>query len=104
METLNFMLSFLRPLLYYLNGTPKGLFQASWGLWQGDPLSPFLFTLPVDSQPNFLITAKSKGLFLRFQVGSHKVKVSHLQFVGYYYSCGRGPKQCQRSKTAHLVF
>lgn len=61
-----------------MNGTPKGFFQASQGLRQGDAVSPFLFTLAIDSLSQIIIMAESKGLFRGFQVGSHKVKVSQL--------------------------
>lgn len=44
------------------------------------PSRPF-FTLAADSLNQIIITVESKGLFKGFQVGSHKVIVSHLQFA-----------------------
>lgn len=64
-----------------LNGTPKGFFLASRGLRQGDPLSPFLFTLVADSLTQIINYAESIGLVKGFHVGEDKVNVSHLQFA-----------------------
>lgn len=62
-----------------INGYPKGFFSSSRGLRQGDPLSPFLFTLVADSLNQ--INAESKNMFKGFQVGAEEVNVSHLQFT-----------------------
>lgn len=61
------------------NGSPKGFFPISRGLRQGDPLSPFLFTLAAKSLSQIIFTVESKSLLKGFQVGSDKVNVSHLQ-------------------------
>lgn len=37
-----------------VNGCPNGLFRASEGLRQGDPLFPFLFTIVVEAMGAFL--------------------------------------------------
>lgn len=56
-----------------LNGTPKGFFSASRGLRQGDPLSPFLFTMAAHSLSQIIINAESRGLFKGFQVENDKL-------------------------------
>lgn len=64
-----------------INSSRKGFFPTSRGLRQGDPLSPFLFSVVADSLGQIIFTAKSKALFKGFNVGPHNVKVSHLQFA-----------------------
>lgn len=64
-----------------LNGSPKGLFPATRGLWQEDPLSSFLFTLDADSLNQIISNAETRSILEGFQEGPEKVKVSHLQFA-----------------------
>lgn len=49
--------------------------------FQGDPLSPFLFTLVADSFSQIISNAEAAGIFGGFQVGSEEVKVSYLQLA-----------------------
>lgn len=42
------------------NGTSKGFFDSSRGIKQGDPLSPFLFTLVLDGLSELMEKGKSK--------------------------------------------
>ena len=64
-----------------VNGNAKGWVKASRGLRQGDPLSPFLFTLVADVQSRMMIRAKETGITEGFFVGRDRTKVSLLQFV-----------------------
>ena len=48
---------------------------------QGDPLSPFLFTLVVDGLSRLMEKSRGCGLINGFEVGNDKVMVSHLQFA-----------------------
>lgn len=64
-----------------INGSLKGFFIASRGLREGDLLSPFLFTLAVDSLSQIILRAESKYLLKGFQVGFEKINVSHLQYA-----------------------
>lgn len=44
-----------------VNGSPSKLFKSSRGLRQGDPLSPFLFTIVVEALSALLYGAKESG-------------------------------------------
>ena len=48
---------------------------------QGDPLSPFLFTLVVDVLSRLGSRAVDNGLVKGLTIGREKVLVSHLQFT-----------------------
>lgn len=50
-------------------------------LRQGDHLSPFLFTLVVDSLGQLLSKREKESLFLGFRIGSKNIHVSDMQFV-----------------------
>ena len=65
-----------------VNGNAKGWVKASRGLRQGDPLSPFLFTLVADVLSRLMIRAEETGLTESFFVGRDRTRVSLLQFAG----------------------
>lgn len=60
------------------NGRPRGRFGASRGLRQGDPLSPFLFTLVADILGRLMDKALELGVVGGFLIGREAVSVSHL--------------------------
>ena len=64
-----------------VNGNAKGWVKVSRGLRQGDPLSPFLFTLVVDVLRRLMIRAEETGLTKGFFVGRDRTRVSLLQFA-----------------------
>ena len=64
-----------------VNGNAKGWVKASKGLRQGDPLSPFLFTLVVDVLSRMLLRAEERNVFEGFRVGRNRTRVSHLHFA-----------------------
>ena len=64
-----------------VNGIVKGWVKASRGLRQGDPLSPFLFTIIADVLSRMLLKAEERSLLEDFRVGRNRCRVSHLQFA-----------------------
>ncbi|RVW40361.1 Transposon TX1 uncharacterized 149 kDa protein [Vitis vinifera] len=64
-----------------VNGNAKGWVKASRGLRQGDPLSPFLFTLVADVLSRLMIRAEESGITEGFLVGRDRTRVSLLQFA-----------------------
>ena len=64
-----------------VNGSTKGWVKASRGLRQGDPLSPFLFTLVVDILSRFIFRAEERGLIEGFLVERNRIRVTILQFA-----------------------
>ena len=64
-----------------VNGNAKVWVKAFRDLRQGDPLSPFLFTIVVDVLSRLVVRAEEKGLIEGFRVGRNRTRVSHLQFV-----------------------
>lgn len=65
----------------FINGRPKGRIQASRGIRQGDPFSPFLFLLVNEVLSGLLSRLHDKGKYEGFIVGKDAVHVSLLQFA-----------------------
>ena len=64
-----------------LNGRSRGKFKGTRRLRQGDPLSPFLFTLVADILGRMTYKLVSRNLVDCLEVRRDKIKVSHLQFA-----------------------
>ena len=67
-----------------INGSPQGFFASSRGLRQGDPLSPLLFVLIMETLSRLMDRAFGRGYLLGFEVGSgetNPIVVSHLLFA-----------------------
>ncbi|RVW16209.1 Transposon TX1 uncharacterized 149 kDa protein [Vitis vinifera] len=88
-----------------VNGSAKGWVKASRGLRQGDPLSPFLFTLVADVLSRMLMRAEERNMLEGFRVGRNRTRVSHLQFAddAIFFSNSR-EEELQTLKSLLLVF
>ena len=88
-----------------VNGNAKGWVKASRGLRQGDPSSPFLFTIVVDVLSRMMLRAEERSLLEGFRVGRNRTRVSHLQFadvtIFFSNSCA---EELQTLKGLLLVF
>ena len=92
-------------LAVLVNGSAKGWVKASRGLRQGDPLSPFLFTLVVDVLSRLMFRIEEKGLTEGFFVGRNKTSVSILQFAnGIIFFSKTDSEHLQNLKIILLVF
>lgn len=66
--------------LIIINGRPRGKFCARRCLRQGDPLSPFLFTLIGDALSHSIHLCLEKSLLKGF-MGKEEMEITHLQFA-----------------------
>ena len=65
-----------------VNGSPTNEFPLARGLWQGDPLSPFLFLLAAEGFHVMMESSISNNLFTGYKAGKERVlSISHLQFA-----------------------
>lgn len=64
-----------------INGMPKGFFGSFHGHRQGDPLSPFLFTLVTDAFSALMVREEEVGIIDGFKAIVEGPVVSHLQFA-----------------------
>lgn len=71
----------LASYLVLLNGSPAEYFHDSCGLWQGDPLSPFLFLVVADAFGVMLSKSFQGGMHQGFEVTPNRMAATNLQFV-----------------------
>ena len=83
----------------------KGCVKATRGLRQGDPLSPFLFTIVADVLSRMLLRAEERSLLEGFKVGRNRTRVSHFQFAYYtIFFSNTCAEDLQTLKTLLLAF
>ncbi|XP_059072399.1 uncharacterized protein LOC131873582 [Cryptomeria japonica] len=72
------------PWIFVLvNGSPQGFFQLSRGLWQGDPLPPFVFILLAKVLGRFIRHMRSEDKWKGVHVAAGVDAVTHQQFANY---------------------
>ena len=67
-----------------VNGSPCGFFQSSWGIQQGDPLSPMFFVIIMEALSRMIENAIGAGMLSGFAVSRNvqdPLPISHLLFA-----------------------
>ena len=64
-----------------INGEPHGYIKPSWGLRQGDPLSPYLFLFCAEGLHSLLQQAKNEGNIRGVSISRSGPKLTHLFFA-----------------------
>lgn len=85
-----------------MNGSPVGFFQASRGLKQGDPLSPFLFILLLESFSRRLNRQVREGFIQPYILPRGSPLITHLAFADDLILFTRGSRQSLRHLFAFL--
>lgn len=85
-----------------VNGSPVGFFQASRGLKQGDPLSPFLFILLLESFSRRLNRQVREGFIQPYILPRGSPLITHLAFADDLILFTRGSRQSLRHLFAFL--
>jgi mannosylglycoprotein endo-beta-mannosidase len=88
-----------------MNGSPSNTFNPSRGLCQGDPLSPFLYTILVEELGCNLSQAKRRGDIKIITLHPEEEALSHLQFVDDTFLMGLATvKEAQEFKKTLDLF
>lgn len=64
-----------------VTGSAKGFFPSFRGLRQGDPLSPFLFTMVADAFSQMLKNGEKSNLIQGFRIGKESIPITYLQYA-----------------------
>lgn len=80
-----------------INGTPKGFFEISKGLRQGDPISPFLFIIMAEDLGRSIVKAHSLNQIKGIKVTNDTKSLSHQQFADDTMLLGATTKQEARN-------
>jgi hypothetical protein len=64
-----------------LDGSPFGMFNSSRGLRQGDPLSPFLFILGMETFSRLIMKAELDGSIQDIKIARQASQISYLMFA-----------------------
>lgn len=64
-----------------INGSPLKSFKPSRELRQGDPLSPYLFTVCAESLSRLLIDVEARGCITSFPIDREHLTISHVFFA-----------------------
>lgn len=80
---------FKNSMLTLVNGSPTKDFRVERGLRQGDPFSPFLFTLVVEGLVGLVQKAAENGGFKGYKVNS-ELEINLLQFADDTVIMGKG--------------
>ncbi|KAL6526559.1 hypothetical protein OROGR_015649 [Orobanche gracilis] len=83
MRIISLVMSFVSTVSFsvLLNGNPGRSFQASRGLRQGDPLSPYLFILCAEVFSGLLLEGQNQGVIHGASIARAAPKISHLFFA-----------------------
>ena len=80
-----------------LNGQPVGNITPSHGLWQGDPLSPYLFLICAMGLQSLLTKAEVEGHIRGVAICRNGLKISHLFFADdSVLFCNAKEAECQK--------
>ncbi|GJY52436.1 RNA-directed DNA polymerase, eukaryota, reverse transcriptase zinc-binding domain protein, partial [Tanacetum coccineum] len=76
-----------------VNGESKGYFKGGRGLRQGDPISPYLFTLIMEVLNLLLIRKIGRCNSFQYHFGCSKLKITHVCFADDLLMFSHGDKQ-----------
>lgn len=77
------MLMYVKTANYAMmvNGEPRGNFQATRGLRQGDPISPYLFLICAEALSSLLTTAENEGRLTGVPTSKKGPRINHISFA-----------------------
>lgn len=83
MHWINLILDYVTTVSYsiLIIGEPKPIFKPTRGIYQGDPLSPYLFIIYTEAFSSLLCHAERMGCISSVAIGSGLVAINHLLFA-----------------------